>query len=142
MILQDGRLRFNIDRNEIRRGCPVTEYRYTANDRIEQLRALEQSLVDLIPLVEATPAKANLAPQYQCALEKVRALMDGVFEQEDLSQLSRAIPDAFPRHKDWIPPLELSEDGHWQEPEWFKRLDSKLAPVLNIAAKLRVVGFY
>ncbi|MDR6935698.1 MULTISPECIES: hypothetical protein [unclassified Luteibacter] len=142
MMLQDRRLRLNIDRDEIRRGCPVTEYRYTANDRVEQLRALEQSLVDLIPLVEAIPAKADLAPRYRCALEEVRALMDGGFEQGDLSQLSRAIPDAFPRHKDWIPPLELSEDGHWQEPEWFKRLESKLAPVLNIAAKLRVTGFY
>jgi hypothetical protein len=120
----------------------VAEYRYTPNDRAEQLRALEQSLVDLIPVVEATPAKINLAPQYRYALEKVRALIDGFFDQEDLSHLSRVIPDAFHRHKDWMPPLELSEDGHWREPDWFTRLDSRLAPVLNIAAKLRVIGFY
>jgi len=120
----------------------VTEYRYTLNYRAEQLRALEQSLVDLIPVVEDIPATMDLAPRYRYALEKVRALIDGVFDQEDLSQLSRVVPDAFHRHKDWMPPVELSEDGRWREPDWFKRLDAKLAPVLNIAEKLRILGYY
>lgn len=142
MTLREVRLRSKTDRSETQRGCPVTEYRYTPNDRAEQLRALEQSLVDLIPVVEATPAKMNLAPQYRYALEKARALIDEVFDQEDLSHHSRVIPDVFHRHKDWMPPLELSEGGHWQERDWFKRLDSKLAPVLNITAKLREIGFY
>jgi hypothetical protein len=123
---RDVRLRPKADRLKRQKGCPVAEYRYTLNDRTKQLHALEQSLVDLIPVAEATPATINLTPQYRYALEKVTALIDGVFDQEDLSNLARAIPDAFHRHKDWMSPLEPSEDGHWQEPEWFKRLDSKL----------------
>lgn len=120
----------------------MAEYRYTPNDRIKQLRALEKSLGELIPVAEATPATINLVPQYRAALERARTLIDGAFGQEDLSNLSRSIPDAFHRHKDWMPPLEPSEDGHWQEPDWFKRLDSNLLPVLDIAEKLREIGYY
>ncbi|ULU23185.1 hypothetical protein [Dyella terrae] len=120
----------------------MTEYRYTPNDRIEQLRVLERSLAELIPVAEATPATINLVPQYRDALKKARALIGGAFSQEDLSSLSRSIPDAFHRHKDWMPPLEQSEDGSWQEPDWFRHLDGKLLPVLDIATKLREIGYY
>ncbi|GLQ50422.1 hypothetical protein GCM10010872_18710 [Dyella flava] len=120
----------------------MTGYRYTPSDRIEQLRALERSLTELIPVAEAAPATINLAPQYRDALEKARVLIGGSFNQEDLSNLSRSIPDAFHRHKDWMPPLELSAEVHWQQPDWFKHLDAKLLPVLDIAVKLREIGYY
>jgi hypothetical protein len=103
---------------------------------------MERSLGELIPVAEATPATINLVSQYREALERTRALIGGAFNQDDLSSLSRCIPDAFHRHKDWMPPLEQSEDGRWQEPDWFKRLEAKLLPVLDIAAKLREIGYY
>lgn len=120
----------------------MAEYRYTPNDRIAQLRSLERSLGELIPVAEITSATIDLVPQYREALERVRTLACGDFSQEDLSNLSRAIPDAFHRHKDWMPPLEPSGNGQWQEPEWYTRLDAKLLPVLDLAAKLREIGYY
>lgn len=120
----------------------MAEYRYMPRDRIAQLRSLERALGELIPVAEATHAVTDLAPKYQEALEQVRALSQGDFSQEDLSNLSRSIPDAFHRHKDWIPPLELSGDGRWREPDWFTELDAKLRPVLDIAARLREIGYY
>lgn len=41
-----------------------------------------------------------------------------------------------------MPPLELSAEVHWQQPDWFKHLDAKLLPVLDIAVKLREIGYY
>ena len=120
----------------------MTEYRYTRNDRIEQLHALERSLGELIPVAEASPATVSLVPLYRHAQERTRALIGGSFNQADLSSLSRSIPGAFHRHKDWMPPLEESGDGRWQEPDWFRYLDAKLQPVLDIAAKLREIGYY
>jgi len=69
-------------------------------------------------------------------------LLGGAFDQEELSKLSRSIPDAFSRHKDWVPPVEPVGDGRWQEPDWFLRFESKLQPVLDIAEKLRQIGYY
>jgi PAS domain-containing protein len=123
-------------------GGGMAEHRYTREERIEQLHALERALVELIPVVEATPEAASFTGRYIDALESTKALLGRPFDQEDLSTLSRSIPDVFPRHKDWMPPLQRTEDGHWQEAEWFKRLDGKLLPVLDVAAKLRVIGFY
>lgn len=118
----------------------MTEYRYTDNDRVEQLRTLERSLVELIPTAERLGLVQ--AQQYMRALEQTRELLVNGFTQADLTVLARAVPDVFLRHKDWLPPLEKAPDGSWQEPAWFPELEEKLQPALSAAGMLSTVGFY
>ena len=71
----------------------------------------------------------------------VKTLLATSFTQTDLSKLSRAIPDIYDRHKEWVPPLEETDQGA-QEPKWFQELETYLNPVLNSAQRLREIGYY
>lgn len=118
------------------------EHRYNKEQRFQQLSELRLALRDLIGVVSVLPSFAHLKSAYEAALADVENLQLHGFEQEHLSALSRAIPDAFHRHKEWIPPLERDAIGTLIEPEWFLSLESKLQPVLSKARVLRELGYY
>ena len=118
----------------------MAEYRYTHSDRIEQLRTLELALLDLIPVARGLGIKE--AARYEWALGRTRWLIANGYTQDDPTGLGRQVPDAFLRHKDWMPPLELQADGSWQEPAWFRQLEEKLHRTLRAAGVLPVLGFH
>lgn len=118
------------------------EHRYCIDERRQQLTELVAALPNLIDVTRSTPQVTHFTSEYEAALEQATALLAFGFNQEQLSALSRSIPDAFPRHKDWIPPLEKALDGKWQEPSWFVSVESKLQPVLRFAEVLRMLGYY
>ena len=107
---------------------------------MEQLRALERALLDLIPV--ARKLEVTQVPQYESALDRTRSLIANGFTQVDLTGLGTHVPDVFQRHKDWVPPLEQYADGTWAEPAWFQELEEKLQPTLRAAGKLPILGFY
>jgi hypothetical protein len=87
------------------------------------------------------PQFVEQASSYHLYLTEVSRLIEQGFEEEELSVLSRAIPDMFGRHKDWIPPLEQTASGRWIEPEWFTELESYLQPMLAQAFLLSTIGY-
>ena len=117
------------------------EHRYCIDERRQQLAELVAALPDLINVTRSTPQVTHFTSEYEAALEQATALLAFGFNQEQLSALSRSIPDAFPRHKDWIP-LEMAPDGKWQQPAWIVSVESKLQPVLRFAEVLRMLGYY
>ena len=121
---------------------PAAEHRYTTAERRQQLQALTVLLADLIEATESLPQMAQLVPRYRLALEQTQKLLGSGFTQEQLSGLGRAIPDAFVRHKDWLPPLEQAANGSWREPEWFTMLEARLQPTMKAARLLCELGYY
>lgn len=116
-------------------------YTYTRDDRNKQLNDLSKALGKLIPIAEKY-ATRNLQ-QYEDAKKKIQFLLDNGFTQEDLSLLSREVPDVFDRHRDWESRiLEQKEDGSWSEPDWFFELEAVLQPALEAAGVLRRLGYY
>ncbi|KPX27279.1 hypothetical protein ALQ08_103673 [Pseudomonas syringae pv. delphinii] len=119
----------------------MTEYRYTEAERIQQLQLLEQGLVALLHV----SVQLGLAqtPYYQEALCQARFLMETGFTQTDLTRLSRSVPDAVSRGRDWESQYLIQKpDGSWGWPEWFLELESQLAPVMKSAETLRMLGYY
>jgi hypothetical protein len=117
------------------------EYYYSHEDRKNQLHNLRAALKQLIAYLQATNRFVDRIPDYASALVETERLLSQDFKQEDLSSLSRGIPDLIYRHKEWIPPLEKDSSGQWLEPPWFTELESYLQPVLNAAAILRFIGY-
>jgi len=107
---------------------------------MEQLHRLEVALAELLPVAR----RQSLAEveQYEWALERARWLLLNRWTQDDLTELGRQVPDAFVRHKDWVPPLEQRGDGRWEQPAWFQELEDKLQPALRAARVLPEIGFY
>ncbi|GGD12714.1 hypothetical protein [Halopseudomonas salina] len=116
-------------------------YTYTKNDRTEQLNELCLALSRLIPIAEKY-APGNLQ-QYEGAKAEADFLLTNGFTQEELSTLSREVPDVVDRHRDWESQiLEQQEDGTWCEPSWFVELEAVLQPALEAAGVLRRLGYY
>ena len=120
----------------------MAEHRYTIRERRRQLKSLAKSLRELIPTVAANPEFSDRTPLYQVALDETERLLQQGFVQEDLSNLAKSIPDLFFRHKEWMPPVEETDDGKSVQPEWFVKLESRLVPVLRNAMILRELGYY
>ena len=120
----------------------MADHYFTAEDRKAQLAALASALRELIPVIASLSPVAHRDVEYRSALEQCQHLLQVGFTQEQLSALSRSVPDLFFRHKEWGPPLEQAPDGRWLEASWFANLDSKLQPVLRAAEALRYVGYY
>lgn len=70
-------------------------YTYTKNDRTEQLNELCLALSRLIPIAQKY-APGNLQ-QYESAKAKADFLLKNGFTQEELSTLSREVPDVVDR---------------------------------------------
>ena len=115
---------------------------YTQSERVTQLMTLIDALSELIPVVANNPFHAQRLGEYMDALEVAKLLLIQGFNQDELSDLSRSVPDLYLRHKEWTPPIEHDSAGNWCEPTWFSDLESKLQPVLDAAQVLRMVGFY
>jgi hypothetical protein len=120
----------------------TSEHWYSTAERRQQLAELAAALPELITITRATPQVFHLVSQYESALAEENKLLRNGFNQEQLSGLSRMVPDAFMRHKEWLPPSEQLSDGQWREPEWYVALESKLQPVLKAAGVLRELGYY
>ena len=136
-------LAFKDDHPEAGLAPAITSERfYTRAERQRQLVDLINALTELIPEVERLIDFADNAEAYREARSIAKRLLREGFTQDDLSALSRAVPDLFSRHKDWIPPLESTGGGGWKEADWFVQLDGKLQPVLKAAFLLRTVGHY
>jgi hypothetical protein len=116
---------------------PSAEHGYTVEERRQQLVDLAAALPRLIEMVRTLPKLLHLVPEYEGALVRTGELLKQGFDQAQLSSLSRSVPDAFIRHEEWSPPLELHADGSWREPEWFAPLEERLQPVLKAAGMLR-----
>jgi hypothetical protein len=120
----------------------ISEHRYGIGERQRQLAELVASLRALIPVVAETPQVSHLTIAYEQAMAQATALLHAGFRQEELSALSRSVPDIVSRHKDWMPPLEQEKDGSWREAPWFTNIEPLLQPVLKAAGLLRVLGYY
>ena len=103
---------------------------------------LIDALSELIPMVVNNPSHVQRSDEYVDALEKAKLLLLQGFDQDELSDLSRSVPDLYFRHKEWTPPMERDSAGNWCEPTWFSDLEKKLLPVLDAAKVLRTVGYY
>ena len=120
----------------------MTEHRYSKEERRQQLRELAATLPRLVATVSALPQLRHLNGRYELALDEVGELLRNGFDQAQLSELGRSIPDAFARHKEWVPPLERTLDGQLREPDWFVELENSLQPVLRTARILCELGYY
>jgi hypothetical protein len=119
----------------------MNEYHYTEIDRKSQLAALRQALVELIPVAKSTGVPQSAA--YERALAETGRLIARGFVQEELTSLSRMVPDVVLRHKDWESQLLVrNADGRWVFPKWFEELECKLQPALKAAGVLAVLGYY
>lgn len=132
------------ERDALPRHCmkQVNEHRYTAAERRRHLERLASFLPDLIKVCASQPDLVHLVSEYRSALEQAQELLVNGFTQEQLSRLGRSVPDAFQRHKDWMPPLEQNGNGSWREPEWFAVLEKRLQPTLRAAKTLCELGYY
>jgi hypothetical protein len=115
---------------------------YTQQERVKQLKTLIDALSELIPLIANDPLHVRRSDEYIDALERAKLLLSQGFCQEELSALSRSVPDLYFRHKDWQPPMERDSEGNWHETIWFADLEKKLLPALNAAQVLRTIGYY
>lgn len=114
---------------------------YTYKDRIRHLTKLSEELDDLCVHLKNTGLFPEMLEIYMSRKHDVKTLLLTPFSQSELSELSRAIPDLYSRHKEWIPPLEETDDGI-KEPDWFQALEMRLQPVLKSVQLLREIGYY
>lgn len=114
---------------------------YNETDRKAQLKQLANALVELIPV--ACELNLDQTASYEKALVRTNELLTRGFTQKDLSELARSVPDVFYRHKDWESKMAMKQqDGSWDYPSWFKKLETKLQPALSAASELSTLGYY
>ncbi len=117
---------------------------FTSAERQQQLQMLAEALEQLIPELQLSGRYPEQLGGYRSAFAEAQRLLSSGFNQEDLSSLSRGVPRLFWLHKDWLPPLEQSQDnaGTFSEPAWFQKLEPLEEHVTAAAEKLRVIGEY
>ena len=120
----------------------MSEYRYTERDRISQLRELAVALENLIGYLIHNNLFPNKVSEYEYALEQTNILLNHGFDQSQLSVLSRAVPDLFFRHKEWIPPFEDGSNDYSKPAQWFIDLEKYLQPVLKHSGIISIIGYY
>nr|WP_321239374.1 hypothetical protein [uncultured Tolumonas sp.] len=116
-------------------------YKYTVQDRMQQLDDLRIALQSLIPVV----LKYSLpyTDEYEAALVNIERLLSAGFNHSDLIAISDSIPDIVDRHRDWeAKMLEQQDDGSWAFPQWLIDVDTLIQPVMNLKSTLRQIGFY
>lgn len=123
-------------------GHKVRPVRPGQAEKTEALKELKTAIEALLPVVRDTAELQHAAEAYQACIEEAERLLSSGFHQEDLSSLADALPRLFWLHKEWVPPLERTIDGRWQEPEWFKRAEPLHRRVIEAASQLRVLGEY
>ncbi len=118
------------------------EYRYTEQDRTEQLGNLVPALEALISHMRNEKLFIDQIPQYELALEEAKRFLASGFTQNELSALDRAVPDLFYRHKEWYPPLEDESNVYSKPAKWFEDLEEYLQPAREAAGVLSIIGYY
>lgn len=116
--------------------------KYGVAAKKKHLQEFSRSLEAFLSHVEAVPELQSSAPSYRECLVRADNLLANGFSQEQLSELSRSVPQLFWLHKEWVPPLELALDGRWVEPRWFREYAPKHQAVVEAAEQLRVLGEY
>lgn len=111
-------------------------------EKTSALSELKSAIEAFLPVVRGTPELQHAVEAYEACVEEAERLLAGGFRQEDLSLLADAVPRLFWLHKEWVPPLERTVDGKWQEPEWFRRAEPLHRRVIEAASQLRVLGKY
>jgi hypothetical protein len=120
------------NRRYLRGENAMTEHRYTTEERVAQLNRLAAALRELIAeLRTVEPLTGNIA-DYETLLGRCEVLLKNGFAPEETTALGRAVPDLFYRHKEWEPPRTA----------WFERVEERLRPVLEAAARLSEIGYY
>ncbi|MBU2709390.1 hypothetical protein KCM76_25590 [Zooshikella marina] len=120
----------------------MSEYRYTKEDRKNQLCKLIPALEALISHLNNVCLFAEKIPVYEQALAEANRLLNEGFTQEELNMLNRGIPDLFNRHKEWYPPLEDESNELSKPAKWFEDLEQYLQPVREAAGVLSIIGYY
>lgn len=120
----------------------MSEYRYTHEDRIDQLNKLIRALQSLIAHMKQESLFLDKVPQYESALAEAERLLVNGFAQSELSELDRAVPDLFYRHKEWYPPLEDESNPYSKPAKWFEELEKYLQPAREAAGVLSIIGYY
>ncbi|MFM2479589.1 hypothetical protein [Celerinatantimonas sp. MCCC 1A17872] len=117
----------------------MSEYRYTKEDRIKQLKILIPALENLIAYLKENKLFLEQVGSYESALEQARRLLMEGFTQQELSALGRSVSDLFFRHKEWVPPFEQE---NLEPAKWFVELEKYLQPALSAAGILSIIGYY
>ncbi len=120
----------------------MSEYRYTHEDRIDQLSKLIPALQSLIVHMKRENLFVDKVHQYESALAEAERLLMKGFTQSELSELDWAVPDLFYRHKAWSPPLEDESNPYSKPAKWFGELEKYLQPARVAASVLSIIGYY
>ena len=120
----------------------MTEYRYTTEDRREQLAQLSRAIAGLLPVLKRLPEFQPALEVYAAAQRQAEVLRAGGFTPEQLAALGHAVPDLLYRHKEWEPPAVRQPDGTSVTAPWFTELDEELQAVLAAARLLYTLGYY
>jgi len=110
----------------------MTEHRYTTEERVVQLTRLAAALRDLIAEMRTVEQLSGNIADYETLLGRCETLLRNGFSPEEIPAFGRTVPDLFYRHKEWEPPREA----------WFERVEGRLRPVLDAAARLSEIGYY
>lgn len=120
----------------------MSEYRYTEEDRKNQLGKLIPALESLISHMKNERLFMDKISVYELALTEANRLLNEGFTQKELSELDRGVPDLFYRHKEWYPPLEDESNNLSKPAKWFEELEEYLQPAREAAGVLSIIGYY
>lgn len=116
---------------------------FSEKERALHLQDLINAIETFLPELRQSGQYLETLVEYQRSCAEAKQLLLQGFVQEDLSNLSRSVPQLFWLHKEWSPPSEwLALAGESRDAHWFTRLESLEAVVTAAAEKLRVVGEY
>ena len=116
---------------------------YSEKEQARHLQGLVNAIEAFVPELQQSGHHLETLVAYQRSCAEAKQLLLQGFVQEDLSNLSRSVPQLFWLHKEWSPPVEwLALAGESRDAHWFKRLEPLEAAVTAAAEKLRVVGEY
>ena len=118
----------------------VREHVYSPAER-------ESHLLEFIASAELLLASSVLHQQFpervatisQC-LEIGKSLARTGFHQDELSTLSREWMPVLCTYRDWMPPLEQTDEGKWREPEWYPAFEKMERRATHAAERLRQLG--
>ena len=116
---------------------------YSEKERAQHLQDLVSAIEAFLPELQQSGQYLEALAAYQQSCAEAKQLLFRGFVQEDLSNLSRNVPQLFWLHKEWSPPAEwLSPAGKSCDAHWFTRLEPLEVAIIAAAEKLRIVGEY
>jgi hypothetical protein len=118
------------------------ERHFTREDKVAQLKELERTLSNLVFHLVSTGKFKSQIPVYRNILNVCRDYIANGFEQSQLNELGRNVPDLFTRHREWNPPTDERLSGEYgkKPAKWFVNLEAVLQPMLEAADILPAIG--